>query len=459
MTSSGPQSHQAPDGEGAAAGGGGTPAHDPENRPVVSLLRDANFLVFWTGQTLSQLGAQLGAIALPVLAVVLLQASEWEVGVLNAANTAAFLLVGLPVGAWVDRWFKRRVMIRADLARVVAMLAIPVLWYAGVLQMWQLWIIAAAIGVANVFFDVSYQSSIPSLVERDQISEANAKLETTGQISRLAGPALGGALLVVFLPPVLFIGQAAGYLISALCLLRVRDHEVLHPAPAERHLIAEIREGLGYVLHHPLIGRIAATTAITNFFSTIVFTLLPILVLRTLGLDTVQLGLIYSAGAVGGLIAASLTPYVARIVGEGTSLPISSALTGVGMAGFPLSTLAPDATSAFLVLACSMFVMTFGVLVYNIIQVSLRQRICPHRLLGRMNASIRFLVWGVMPLAAILAGILGERFGLVPALWVGVVGCVAAALPLVFSPLARMRTLPDEVEHDAGAPGEEPPAR
>lgn len=450
MTSSRHQSQPAPDGTGGSAGGGPAGFHDDVSQPAKPLLRDANFLVFWLGQTLSQLGAQLGAVAMPVLAVVMLQATEWEVGVLNAANTAAFLLVGLPVGAWVDRWMKRRVMIRADLARVVAMLAIPALYFTGVMEMWHLWIIAAAIGVANVFFDVSYQSYIPSLVDRDDISGANAKLEATGQVSRLAGPAIGGGLLTITTAPILFIGEAVGYLVSAVCLWRVRDHEVPAPEVEQRNLIAEIREGMSYVVHHPLIGRIALTTAITNFFSTIVFTLLPILVLRTLGLETYQLGLIYSVGAVGGLLAASVTPQVAKLVGEGTSLPLSSLLTAVGMAGFPLSTFVDGELAAFLVLAASMFVMTVGVLIYNIIQVSMRQRICPPRLLGRMNASIRFLVWGVLPFAALLAGFLGERAGLVAALWVGVAGSALAVLPLVFSPLATMRTLPEEVEHDAG---------
>ncbi len=157
------------------------PSHNQPPLPSPApLRRDLNFLVFWLGQTLSQFGAQLGAVAMPVLAVSLLQADEWEVGVLNAANTVAFLVVGLPVGAWVDRFFKRRIMIRADVVRMAAMLAIPLLWYQDLLQIWHLWVIAAVIGIANVFFDVSYQSYIPSLVEREQISEANAKLETTG---------------------------------------------------------------------------------------------------------------------------------------------------------------------------------------------------------------------------------------------------------------------------------------
>ena len=414
---------------------------------------DRNFGMFWAGQTLSQLGAQMGAVVLPVLAVSLLSAGDLEVGVLKAAQSLAFLVVGLPAGAWVDHWLKRRVMIRADLARFAVTLAIPVLWHFGILQMWHLWVCAVLLGVATVFFDVAYQSAIPLLVESRSIAEANARLEATGQASRLVGPALGGWLLHLVLAPALFFGQAAGYLASAACLWRVRDREEPKQPHERGRLWPEIREGLTYVLRHRLIKHIAAATAIMNFFSTIVFTLMPVLVLRTLGLEPAHLGMVYSAGAVGGLLSAAATPYLARLLGEGTALPISTALTGVAMAGFPLSTLAPGPLSAFAVLAGSMFVMTVGVLVYNIIQVSMRQRICPPGLLGRANASMRFLVWGIMPPAALLAGVLGERLGTVPALWIGVAGCVAAALPLVFSPLARMRVLPDGPEDALPADG------
>ncbi|MEE1620408.1 MFS transporter [Zafaria sp. Z1313] len=427
--------------------GGDSSGYDEVADTGRPLHRDANFMVFWAGQALSQFGAQLGLLAMPVLAVALLHASEWEVGVLNAANTAAFLAVGLPVGAWVDRWCKRPVMIRADLARALLLAVIPLAWYLGVLEVWHLWVVALLLGVATVFFDVSYQSYIPWIVHRGRISEANARLETTGQVSRLAGPAAAGTLLGIVAAPVLFIGQAVGYVLSALCLWRVRDRE--EPADARPpDLRAEIAEGLGYVLRHPLIGRIAAATAITNFFSTILFTLAPILVLRTLGLDPVQLGLVYSIGAAGGLLAAAITPWVAARLGEGTSLPVATLVTSVGMAGFPLSVLVPGAW-AFPLLAASMFVLTMGVLVYNIIQVSMRQKICPPRLLGRMNASIRFLVWGVLPVAALLAGVLGEAWGPVAAMWVGVAGSALAAVPLLLSPIARMRTLPDAPEDDA----------
>lgn len=392
---------------------------------------------------MSQFGVQLGAIAMPVLAVLLLSATEWDLGILNASQYLAFLLLGLPAGAWVDHWRKRQVMIWADLVRVACMLAIPALWYLHLLQIWHLWVIAGIVGCATVFFDVGYQSFIPALVKRDQISEANAKLEGLGQVSRLAGPAAGGALLHVISAPMLFLGQGLGFLVSVFCIWATRDNEP-PPQPRERHLLAEIGEGLRYVVRHRLISTITWTTMIMNFFSTIIFTLLPILVLDRLSLSTTEFGLIYSCGAIGGLAAAAVTPWVARVLGEGPSLLVSSLTTAVPMIGFPLATRAGSELGSFVILAVTMFLMTAGVLVFNIIQVSMRQRICPPRLLGRMNASIRFLVWGVMPVAALLSGWLGTELGLVPALWIGMAGCTLAALPLLASKLATLRVLPSE---------------
>lgn len=418
-----------------------------------ALRSDRNFLMFWAGQALSQFGVQLGAIAMPVLAVSLLSATEWDLGVLNASQYLAFLLLGLPAGAWVDRWRKRQVMIWADLLRVACMFSIPVLWYLDVLEIWHLWVIAAIVGCATVFFDVGYQSYIPSLVHREQISEANAKLEGLGQVSRLAGPAAGGALLHVISAPLLFLGQGLGFLVSVLCIWATKDHEP-DPQPRKRHLLTEIGEGLRYVVRHRLIGTITWTTMIMNFFSTLIFTLLPILVLERLSLNATQLGLMYSLGAVGGLAGASITPWVSRVLGEGPSLIVASLATAVPMIGFPLSTRAASGLGSFIILAATMFLMTAGVLVFNIIQVSMRQRICPPRLLGRMNASIRFLVWGVMPMAALLSGWLGTSLGLVPTLWIGMVGCTIAVIPLLLSPLPRLHVLPSEPEEEAEPGGD-----
>jgi MFS family permease len=411
-----------------------------------SLLLDRNFTTFWTGQTMSQLGAQLGQLAFPVLAVAMLQATEFEVGVLNAAGLAAFLVVGLPAGAWVDRWLKRRTMIAANIVRTAAMAAVPLLWWGGLLEVWHLYVVAAIVGTATVFFDVSYQSYVPVLVSPGNVGQANSKLEATSQIARIGGPAAGGLLLTVVTAPVLFIGEAAGYLLSAVFLARTRDREVAAPAADRRPLSVEIKEGLSFVIRHPLISRIAVCTGAMNFCGMLIFTMLPVLILRNLGLGPQGMGLIMAAGAVGGLLGAIAAPRLAAWAGEGTVIPVCAIVSAVFLIPVPVAAMIAQPGISLALLLLSEFGFGFVVLVYNIMQLSMRQRVCPPRLLGRMNASIRFVVWGVMPLAALASGLLGEHLGLVPVIWIGTAGSFLAVAPVLFSPLLGMRKLPSQVE-------------
>lgn len=411
-----------------------------------SLWRDRNFAAFWSAQSISQFGVQIGHLAMPVLAVVIMGASEFQVGVLNASATAAFLLIGLPAGAWVDRWLKRQVMITADLVRAAAMLSVPLLWWMDLLHMWHLYAVAGVLGIATVFFDVAYQSYVPVLVRNDQVPDANSKLESTAQLARMGGPAAGGALLQVIAAPLLFLADTVGYLFSALFLARTRDREVRAPRHDRRPLAVEIKEGLGFVVRHPLISRIAACTGLTNFFAGLAATLFPLLVLRELGLGAGALGLVYSVAAAGGLLGAVAAPRLAKLTGEGALIPLASLASAVFLTAMPLSVLMPDNAWALILLVIGEAGLSFCSLVYNVMQVTMRQRVCPPRLLGRMNASIRFLVYGVLPLSGLLAGVLGHAIGVVPTLWIGVAGTLLAAAPVLFSPLWALRRLPDSYE-------------
>lgn len=420
----------------------------PPARRGPSLWRDANFLTMWGGQALSQFGAQITELAIPVLAVLLLDATEFEVGVLTAANVAAFLLIGLPAGAWIDRVRKRHVMIAADAVRAVALASLPLLWWAGMLEVWHMIAVAFVMGIATVFFDVSYQSIVPSLVRGDQIAEANGKLESTHQLAGIAGPAAGGWLVAVLTAPLAILATVGTYLASMVALLFTRDDERLAPAHEHAPLLASIAEGLRWVFGNRLLRRIVATTSVSNFFSTLTFTLLPVFLLRELGLTPAAMGVIFSLGAVGGLCGAVATPHIVRWIGEARAIPASSiGFSVVGLA-LPAVSLVPDL--AFGLLVAQGFLGTFTVLLYNITQVTFRQRITPRRLLGRMNASIRFVVWGVMPISALLAGGLGSWIGTVPTLWIGAVGGVLSALPVIIGPFWGMRELPD------AAPADEP---
>ncbi|CAN5178293.1 MFS transporter [soil metagenome] len=410
--------------------------------PPPSLWRNGAFLRLWGGQTASSIGSQLGGLAIPVLAVTVLKASEFQVGVLGAVETAAFLLIGLPAGAWVDRWLKRRVMLWADVARALVLLSVPIVYFLGVLTIWQLIAVAAVVGCATVFFDVAYQSYLPVLVPSESIGDGNSKLETTGQLSRIAGPAISGALLTIVRPAVLVGIDAISFVLSFISLGTLRDTEVPKPAHERQPLVTEITEGMAFVVNEPLLRRIVLTTATTNLFGTLATTMLPVLVLRQLHISPAVFGVGISLGAIGGLLGAMFSARIAKLIGEGTAIPVSGVISGVALVGIALMPIFPSA--AIPIFVVSEFLFSFAVLVYNIAQVTFRQRICPPALLGRMNASIRFVVWGVLPIGGLTSGILSTAIGIEATIIIGAVGSVVACAFVVFSPLLGMRQLPLE---------------
>lgn len=418
--------------------------------PKGSLWRDRNFLTLWGGQTFAQFGAQITELALPVLAVLVLNATEFEIGVINAAGVAAFLVIGLPAGAWIDRMRKRHVMIAADVVRALALATVPLLWWAGILQVWHLVVIALVMGVATVFFDVSYQSIVPSLVRPAQISEANGKLESTHQLAGIAGPAMGGWLVGILTAPIAILATVFTYIASFVALAFTKDDEIVTPKDEHEPLVQSIREGVRWVFGNPYLRRIVGTTGVSNFFSTITFTMLPIFLLRDLGLSPANMGIIFSLGAVGGLLGAMATPHIVRFIGEARSIPISAIAFSVAGLFLPVAALVPE--FAFVLLVVQSAIGMFTVLLYNIVQVSFRQRITPKRLLGRMNASIRFFVWGVMPIAALLAGALGTWLGAVPTMWIGAIGGLVSALFVVTGPFWAMGELPDAATEEPATP-------
>ncbi|KQS69848.1 MFS transporter [Modestobacter sp. Leaf380] len=426
-----------------------------------SLWRHRGFRQLWVAETASHVGTQVVGVALPVVAVAVLGASPLEMGVLTALETAAFLLIALPAGAWVDRWRRQRVLVRADVVRALALLTIPVAYLLDALTLGQLFVVAAVVGTATVFFDVAYQSYLPSLVDRSQLTDGNGKLEISRAVAQVAGPGLAGVLLRVVAAPLLIVVTAVGYLLSAAAVGRIHHGDVVPARSSRRRLRVEVREGLAFVVGHPLLRRIVACTGTGNLFGAITGTLLAIYVLRTLGLSESTLGLVLSAGAAGGLLGAGTAAPFARWVGDGRTIPLSAVAFGLAASLTPLASLA-EGTVRLALLVGGSIAGSWAVVVYNVVQVSFRQRLCPPGLLGRMNASVRFLVFGTMPVGGLLGGVLGTAVGVVPALWVAVAGQLLAALPVLLSPLAGMRDLPDEwdagpvQESSAASPGSPP---
>ncbi len=408
------------------------------------------------GDTVSVFGFQLVGLAIPVLAVQVLQAGEFEMGVLNTVEMLAFLLIGLPAGAWVDRMRKKQIIVWGDITRALLLLTIPLAWATDLLSMWQLYVVGFTVGCITVFFDVANQSYLPQIIAGDRLSEGNSKLGASQQTAGVVGPAMASGLIKLIGAPWTIAVTAVCMGLSSLFVSRVRHVEAKPDKAERRPLVTEIAEGLGFVRHNPLLVRIVMCTGISNFSGNIVQTLFILFALRDLDLDEGAIGFIFSAAAIGGLLGALTARKFAVLVGEGRAIPLSAILFATCSITTPLAAyLAPLPT-----LIIGGFLSSWAVVVYNIVQVSFRQRLCPKPLLGRMNASIRFLVWGPIPVGAFLAGILGSVYGVLPTMWIGVAGCFLSALPVVFSPLMGMRDLPAGLDalaaseqEDAGTDG------
>ncbi|MFG2234260.1 MFS transporter [Streptomyces sp. NPDC048723] len=413
-------------------------------------LRLRDFRLLLAGAATGQLGAQVTLVALPLVAVLELDAPAFQVGLLTAAETAAFLLVGLPAGALTDRMRKRPLMIRADLVRAVAMASIPVAALADVLTMAQLYLVALVTGVATVFFDVAHQSYLPQILPRDQLVAGNGALETVRSTAQVTGPGIGGGLVQLVGAQFAVIVDAIGYVLSALFLLRVeRAEEAPEPAAAGGSLRKEIGEGVRFVFGHPLLRVIALTTGLANFCTAVLMATQTVHLVRVVGLEAGGLGLVLSASAVGGLLGALCAGRLAARLGQARVMLLSVLVTGPFALLWPLS---GNGVPGAVLFAAGSAVVSFGAVVYNVAQVSFRQGMCPPRLLGRMNATLRFLMWGTLPLGALLGGALAQSYGSRTALACCAVGILAVPLPLLLSPLRRMRDLPGPQE-DGGAGG------
>ncbi|WP_231384211.1 MFS transporter [Cellulomonas sp. URHD0024] len=405
-----------------------------------SLVHHAEFRRLWTGDALGQFGAQLTGLALPVYAVQELAANEWQMGMLTAAETAAFLVIGLPAGAWVDRMRKRRVLVTSDLVRAGVLAVVVSAAVSGHASVPMLIVAGLVISVASVFFDVAHQSYVPGLVGLEHIVEGNSKLQATQSVAAVAAPAVGGLLLKVITAPALIGVNVLTYLASSFAVWRIRHVEAPPHPSTHRPLRTEIGEGLSFVVHQPILRRIVATTGLANFANAMSNAVLVIYALRVLDLGTGAWGTVVSASAIGGLVGAVGAGRLAERVGEARLVPLSMLAAVPATALTPLAWVLPFPPALVLIVGGATF--SFTVVLYNVAQVSFRQRVCPPALLGRMNASVRFIVWGTMPIGGLLGGWLGTHLGVQATLWIAVAVTAVSALPVLISPLLRMRDLP-----------------
>lgn len=408
------------------------------------LWRHRDFRNLWAAETVSQLGSQVSGLALPFVAVIVLKVSAFEVALLGVIEFAPFILISLPAGVWVDRFRRKPILIGGDLGRAILLASIPVAYWLDILTIWQLYVVGFAVGVLTVFFDVSYQSYLPSLVSREQLIEGNSKLEISRSGAQLAGPGLAGALVEAIKAPGAVLVDAISFFASAVFLLRIKAEERA-PTRAEREagpgMKAEVKEGLRWVLGNRYLRWIAASTATFNFFGNIIFAVYLVFAVRELGLRPGVIGVIFAVSNIGYLLGALLANRLSRRIGVGPTIVVGA----LGSTSLLLLAIAPKSHPVpFLIAAQAISGM--GVPIYNITQVSFRQAITPERLQGRMNSVMRFVVWGVMPLGALLGGAIASWFSLRAAIWVGAIGMSLAVLPVLLSPVRTLREMPEPVE-------------
>jgi MFS family permease len=417
-----------------------TAAPDPPSR---SLFRHPDFVKLWSAETISQFGTQVTLLALPIVAATTLNVTPFEFGLLSTIEFLPFILLSLPAGVWVDRLRRRPILIAGDLIRAAALVSIPIAFALNALTIWQLYIVGFINGCATVFFDVAYQSYLPSLVDRDKIVDGNAKLETSRSAAQITGPGVAGVIIGAVTAPFAVAVDALSFIGSALFMFAIRRHEAAPEPRLNEHgerpsMRSEITEGLRYVGGHRLLRSIAATTGLSNFFNNVLYSILILYLVRELSVSPQLLGLAFSLGAVGFLVGALIANRVATRIG------IGAAIVGAVMIAGPAELLIPIASPDLAVplVAASVFLGGIGNVVYNINQVSLRQAITPERMQGRMNATMRFIVWGTIPIGSIMGGALGGLIGLHETIWIGAIGGVFVFLPVFFSPVRRLRTIP-----------------
>jgi MFS family permease len=409
------------------------------SRPRGPLWRNRDFIRLWGGQTISELGDQVTELAIPFVAILTLKASTFEFAALRVVEMLPFSLLSLPAGVWVDRLRRRRILIAADCGRALALASIPIAYAAGVLSLEQLYVVAFVTGTLQVFFDVSYQSYLPSLVEREELSDGNSKLATTQSASQVAGPGLAGVLIGALKAPFAVAVDAASFAVSAFLVARIERREAVVEAAGRRRMRSEIAEGIRYVVRHPLMRPGLVWVATSNFFTSVLGAVFLVFAVRQLHLGAATVGLIYSLGNVGVLVGAMLAPRLGRRLGVGRALIVFSAAGGAAWLLVPAATRG----SAIPLLVSAQVLSGFCAVATNVVGISIYQAITPGRLLGRMNASRRFVVWGIMPFGSLLGGALASEIGLRSTLWVAAAGSLVAFLPMLFSPWRGVRTHAD----------------
>jgi predicted MFS family arabinose efflux permease len=390
----------------------------------------------WAGQTASVFGTAVSALALPSIAILGMHATAFQVGLLEAAQFAAYPLLGLTAGVLIDRWSRRRTMIVADVARGLALVSIPLAAWAHALGFAQLIVVAVIVGTGSVFFDVAYQAFVPSLVEADWLEHANARLEASNSVAGLVGAGLAGALIGAFGAPLAVVVDAVSYIVSILSLAGIHVREA-HREPDALPPIAfgaALRDGLRLVFGSPVLRALLGATAGVNLGWAIVNAVVLLFYYRVLHFSPALVGAVVALGNIG-FVGAITAPALGRRFRTGHILAFTVAAVIIATFLLPLAVV----FQPLAVIVAMELIAAPCIPIYNVTQLSLRQRLVAPDQLGRMSATMKTVIWGVMPIGALIGGGLGSTIGIVPTIVAGAV-VMLSALPWVFTP--EIRALP-----------------
>jgi MFS family permease len=403
-----------------------------------ALFRHFDFLKLWSAETFSVFGVQFSGLAIPWMAAKTLGATSIEMGVLGALSTVPFLIFGLFVGVWADRSRRKRIMIMSDVGRALSLAAIPLSALLGGPSMILLYLVSFSVGTLTVFDDVSSYAYLPSLVDQGQLVEANSKIEVSRASAQVAGPSVAGILIQILSAPVTILGDVIGYVGSAGSLSWIRKKELPPKRKEDASVVEDVKEGLTVVFKNRYLWSIAGATVTSNFFSSAMGALYILFVERELGLSSAELGFVFTLGSIGAIVGALLASRIAERLGLGRT--IVSSIFVAGLSSVAVYFASPSIGVPLLILAA--FLGSIGSVIYNVNQVSFRQAIVPLELQGRLNATMRFIVWGTIPLGALVGGVLGGVLGLRTGIGIAAIGGALAFLWVLLSPVRQITEMP-----------------
>jgi MFS family permease len=416
------------------------------------LWRQPDFLKLWIGQTVSSLGSQVTLLALPLTAILVLEATPGQVGLLTTLGFAPSVIFGLLAGVWTDRVRRRPILVTSDVLRGALVASVPIATWLGVLRIEQLYVVEFIAGTLLVFSSVASSAYLPGLVGREHVTDANAKLFTSASAARVAGPGLAGVLVQLLTAPMALLVDAFSFLVSAACLLLIRRPELI-PRHGPRHSVwGEVHEGLYLVLRGRLLRPLAVSFCTYNFFAAIFTTVQTLFMVRELRLEPAVIGIIVASNGVGAVLGGLASRPLARRFGVGPAIVGGSAALAITHFALPLST-GPWSIIVSLLIAAT-FLSGLGQLVFAVNAQSLIQHLAPDYALGRVVASRQFMILAAVPFGALLGGALGEAIGLRATLLIGAAGTCTGLFVLLASPI---RTLRDLRALAPDGPSDEPP--